>query len=401
MAHRTPRRITIVGASIAGLRAAESLRRRGYDGALTLVGEEAVTAYQRPALSKSYLTGDRQASDLVLPRQDLDADLRLSTRAVQLDTAARQVWLREDDGPPYPQPYDGLLIACGTRARRLPGCDVAGVHTLRTVADADALRADLRTGAPRVAIIGGGFIGQEVAATARGLGLDTTLIDPLLVPGARALGLRTGQVLAGLHTDHGTRLRMGCGVTGVEGDGRVTGVRLSDGGLVPADVVVVGIGVEPAGDWLTGSGVLLDNGVRCRGNLAAYGAPGIVAAGDIACWDHPRLGRPVRIEHWENALRQADTAAGTLLDGESAPAYDTTTMFWSNLYDSRVQVVGHPGPDDTLEIVEGDPKTRRFVGIYRNDTGGPTGVLLFNMAHRLADYRGTGLDEGLPSSLAS
>ncbi|MFF3494747.1 NAD(P)/FAD-dependent oxidoreductase [Streptomyces sp. NPDC002795] len=394
MAHRTPRRITIIGASLAGVRAAESLRRRGFDGTLTLVGAESVPAYQRPVLSKKYLTGDQQASDIALPLGDLNADVRLGTRAVRLDTAERRVWLRQGTGEPYPQSYDGLLVACGTRARTLAGPAMAGVHTLRTVGDADALRTALRTGSPHVVVVGGGLIGQEVAATARALGLDVTLVDPLPFPGMRALGPGAGQVLAALHTDHGTKLRLGHTVAALEGGDCVTGVRLSDGSVIPADVVVVGVGVEPATDWLAGSGLDVTDGVRCTGNLAAVGAPGITAAGDVARWKHPRSGRSVRVEHWENALRQADAAAHTLLEGDAAPAFGETTMFWSNLYDSRVQLIGSPGPDDTFEIVEGDPQSRRFVGSYGN---GPrrTGVLLFNMPQRMPHYR-QAFDEDTP-----
>ncbi|WP_432181595.1 NAD(P)/FAD-dependent oxidoreductase [Streptomyces sp. NBC_00063] len=262
---RSLRRITIVGASIAGTRAAAALRRRGFDGALTLIGAESVPVYQRPSLSKTFLTGDQQAADIALSQQDLDADIRLGTRTVQLDVAKRQVWLQEGDRAPYALPYDGLLIACGARARRLPGPPLPGVHTLRSVADADVLRQGLRTGSPRVAVVGAGLIGQEVAATARTLGLEVTLIDPLPLPGAPVLGTGAGRVLADLHREHRTRLCMGCGVAALEGTDRVTGVRLRDGTTVAADVVVVGIGVDPAVEWLIGSGLHLDNGVRCAG----------------------------------------------------------------------------------------------------------------------------------------
>ncbi|WP_432182380.1 FAD-dependent oxidoreductase [Streptomyces sp. NBC_00063] len=179
-----------MGASLAGTRAADSLRRRGFDGALTLTGAEPVAAYQRPSLSKAILTGAQQASDIAFPQRDLDADIRLGTEAVRLNVVKRRDWLREGNRDPYEHPYDGLLIACGTRPRRLPGPHLPGVHTLRTVADADMLRSDLHTGSPRVAVVGAHWIGKEVASAARGLGLDVTLIDPLPFPGARTLGTR-------------------------------------------------------------------------------------------------------------------------------------------------------------------------------------------------------------------
>ncbi|MDT0307545.1 FAD/NAD(P)-binding oxidoreductase [Streptomyces sp. DSM 44917] len=395
------RRIAVVGASLAGTRAAEALRRRGFDGELTLIGAEPVPAYQRPALSKRYLLGDADAEDIALPspRDDMGIRLRLATRAVRLDLAERRLWLASGRrAEPEPLPYDGLVIACGTTARTLPGKLPEGVHTLRTEADARALRADLRRGTPRVAVVGGGLVGQEVAATARKLGHEVTLIDPLPAPGVRALGLPVARMLAALHAEHGTRLRLGVGVAAVEGEPRITGVRLTDGSVVVADVVVVAIGVLPATQWLEGSGLTLENGLCCSPNLAVLGAGSITAAGDVARWHDPGSGRSLRVEHWENALRQAEVAARTLLEGPDAPAFDEVPMFWTSLYGLGLQVLGHPGQEDTLHVVEGDLAARRCIAVYR-DGSRVTGVVLVNAPHRLRDYRAA-LRNGTPQPAA-
>ena len=271
--------VVVVGASLAGLRAVEELRHRGFDGPITVVGAEPHLPYDRPPLSKQLLAGewglDRVALTVPTPGglDGLGVDWRLGTRAVGLDTARRRVALEGGEE----LPYDGLVIATGATPRRLPGTDgLAGVHTLRTLDDALAIRAELDAGAGRVVVIGAGFIGAEVAATCRARGHAVTLLEALPVPLERALGREMGTVVAELHRDHGVDLRLGVGVAGFEGDGRVERVRLADGSAVPADLVVVGIGVSPATDWLAGSGLALDDGVVCDATTLA--APGIVVA---------------------------------------------------------------------------------------------------------------------------
>lgn len=371
------RTVAVVGASLAGLSTARELRAAGYDGALTIVGEERHEPYDRPPLSKDFLKGDIGADALALGSADeyeaLGADWLLGDRAVRLDTAERTVTLASGRH----LRTDAVVVATGASARTLPGtAGLAGVHTLRTLDDAEALRAALTTGSPRVVVIGAGFIGAEVASTAHALGLDVTVVEAAEVPLERALGREMGRVCAALHTDHGVRLLCGTGVSGLEGTGRVTGVRLADGRLLPADVVVVGVGVRPATDWLAGSGVHVDDGVVCDAGCATT-VPGVVAVGDVARCPNPFTGRHARIEHWTNAMEQPRTAARTLLSGASAAAPVAAPYFWSDQYHARIQLAGHVRPADTPEVVEGDLDSRSFAAVYRRE-GQPVAVLSVN-----------------------
>ncbi|WP_329024231.1 NAD(P)/FAD-dependent oxidoreductase [Streptomyces sp. NBC_00690] len=381
------RHVTIVGASAAGLAAAHGLRQHGFDGPVTVFGDEPEAAYQRPALSKRFLTSADLAADSIRMHTGLeDVRLELGVRATGLDLDARRLHLRASDGDrTHVHRVDALVIATGAAARRLPIRTPPGVHVLRTLADAAALRADL-VGLPRVAIVGAGFVGSEVASSCRALGLDVTLIEAGPAPMARVLGPGVGTMLAALHRDHGTRLRLGAGVAGFTGRDRVTGVQLASGEVVPADVVVVGVGARPATDWLENSGLPLDDGVVCGADLSV--ADRIVAAGDVARWPHHRDGALVRVEHWDNALRQANTAAATLLalDDRPATVFSDTTMFWSDQYDCKLQLVGHPYPDDLVTVVEGDLAQRRGVVVYSR-AGQMTAALLVSSPHRLRDYR--------------
>lgn len=355
----------IVGGSLAGLRAAETLRREGYDGTLTVLGEETVAPYDRPPLSKQLLTGkvDAEGVALRIP-DDLDVTWRLGVRAAGLDLGGRRVLLEGggDIG------WDGLVIATGAQVRRLPGTDgVEGVHVLRTLDDGLALRADLER-SPRVAVIGGGFIGSEVASSCAALGLEVTVIDAVEVPLARAVGEEMGRACGLLHDDAGTRQILGVGVDGLVGGPRVEGVRLADGRVVPADTVIVGIGVTPATGWLEGSRLDLGDGVRCdawcRATAGGVAVPGVVAAGDLARWEHPGWGESVRIEHWTNAVEQAEAAARSLLRGEGAAPYAPTPYFWSDQYGKKIQFVGHTRPGDEVRVVDGSVADRRFVAVY-------------------------------------
>ncbi|WEB44617.1 NAD(P)/FAD-dependent oxidoreductase [Streptomyces yunnanensis] len=354
------KRIVIVGASAAGLTAAETLRRRGWDGHLTLIGDEARPPYDRPPLSKQILTGawEPQRTTLRAPQElaRLEIDLRLGRPATGLDVKRRQARLA--GGATID--FDGLIIATGVIPRRLPHGDLNGVHVLRTLDDALALRAALLTG-PRVVVVGAGFLGTEVAAAAQTMGLEVTLVEPEPVPVRRPFGDRVGALVAALHRDHGTDLRCGVPVRGLcEGGGRVTGVELADGSGLPADAVVLALGSTPATDWLTGSGLTLANGVVCDALCRA--APGIYAAGDVASWHNPRFGTRMRLEHRMNATEQAMAAAGNLL-GDAQP-FAPVPYFWTDQYDTKIQAYGIFPPDAELRIIDGDPADGHFTAAY-------------------------------------
>lgn len=380
-----PKSVVVVGASLAGLRASEELRRLGFDGALAVVGAEAHLPYDRPPLSKDFLAGETNAEDLGLRRQpydELDLDWHLGVRATGLDLSARTVALNTGDA----LAYDALVIATGASPRRLPNTpDLAGIHVLRTLDDADALRRDLDA-APTVVVVGAGFIGAEVAATCRTRGLKVTVLEALATPMVRGLGPELGATLGGLHRDHGVDLRTGVGVAGFEGGARVERVLLDDGTSVAADVVVVGVGVAPATEWLDGSGLTVDNGVVCDRTLAA--APGVVAAGDIARWPNPAFGDTLmRLEHWTNATEQGVAAAARVLaSDEEAAAFAPIPFVWSDQYDVKIQCAGHFGGDDTVEIVDGSLADRRFVAIFGR-AGRLTGAVAFSRPRLLMQYR--------------
>ena len=389
----------VVGASLAGLRAAQALRRAGFDGGLVVVGAERHLPYDRPPLSKEVLAGkwDAPRTELLHPEDaSLEVMWRLGTRASGLDLAARRVQL-EDGGA---LPFDGLVIATGAEPRTLPSArGLAGVHVLRTLDDALALRAELDE-SPRVVVIGAGFIGAEVAATCRGRGLEVALVEALPVPLAHALGPAPGRLLADLHRDHGVDVQLGVGVAGLEGARRVERVRLADGRALEADVVVVGVGVTPATGWLEGSGLTLRDGVVCDASCAA--APGVVAAGDVARWRNPRFDETMRIEHWTNATEQADAAAATLLAGGGAVVpYAPVPFFWSDQYDRKIQFGGLAGPDDETALVDGTLEDRRFVLLYGRE-GKLSGVLGVNRPRLVMHYRtliraGASFEEALAS----
>lgn len=371
------RSITVVGASLAGLSTVRALRAEGYDGEIVVVGEERHTPYDRPPLSKDFLKGDIDADGLALGDADeyeaLDVQWLLGERAVRLDPVARTVTLT---GGRHVR-TDGVVVATGASARTLPGTDgLAGVHTLRTLDDAQALRAELLDGLPRIVVIGAGFIGAEVASTAHRLGLQVTVVEALPVPLERQLGCEMGLVCSSLHSDHGVQLVCGTGVAELIGEGRVTGVRLADGRVLPADIVVAGVGVRPNTDWLAGSGVQVDDGVVCDAGCSTS-VPGVVAVGDVARCPNPFTGRHARIEHWSNATEQAKTAARTLLTGVPAGAPLTAPYFWSDQYQVRIQLAGYVAPGAEPEIVEGDVDSRTFTAVYRREDT-PVAVLSLN-----------------------
>jgi 3-phenylpropionate/trans-cinnamate dioxygenase ferredoxin reductase subunit len=355
----------VVGASLAGAWAARTLRREGFEGDLTVLGAEPHAPYDRPPLSKEYLAGawtdDRLALRVAADLGPADVAWRLGERAVSLSLEDRQVHLAGGDRVGF----DGLVIATGARPRLLPGTEGrAGVHVLRTLDDAVALRDALDRGPDRVAVVGAGFIGGEVAATARGRGLAVTLIEAAAAPLTRVLDPESGMAVADLHRGHGVEVRLGVGVAEVRGHPRVEALVLDDGSVVAAPVVVVGIGVVPDTGWLEGSGLSVDDGVVCDETCLA--APGVVAAGDVCRWPNPRFGGTHRrVEQWDNAVDQGAYAARRLLawfDDRPVEPFAPVPWFWSDQYDRKIQLAGLPGPH--REVVHGSVADRRFVQLY-------------------------------------
>jgi NADPH-dependent 2,4-dienoyl-CoA reductase/sulfur reductase-like enzyme len=376
--------ICVVGASLAGLLTARALRSQGHTGRLVVVGEEEHRPYDRPPLSKDFLKGVVGEQDLALEGdgEEPGIEWRLGVAATGLDAADRRVHL--SDGTSLAA--DGIVIATGAAARRLPGTEgLAGVHTLRTLDDARALRRDLE-GARRLVVIGGGFIGAEVAATASELGLDVTIVEAQPQPLAGVVGLPMARALAGLHERRGVRLLRGALVAEVTGQDRADGVRLADGTHLPADVVVVGIGAVPCTGWLEGSGLELGDGVLCDEG-GATNVPGIVAVGDCAAWYDPAFGRHHRVEHWTGARQRAAVAAATLLSGGTArPEPPRPAYFWSDQYDVKIQFIGHVHDSDTVTVEEGDPEDNSFLAVYRRGDR-PVAVLGVNQVRLFTRWR--------------
>jgi NADPH-dependent 2,4-dienoyl-CoA reductase/sulfur reductase-like enzyme len=378
--------VVVVGASLAGFRAVEELRHQGYDGSITVIGAEAHLPYDRPPLSKQILAGTWEAERLPLTAigkeiDDLAIDWRLGVAASGLDLSARHVALADGTSVPF----DALVIATGAGVRTLPRQPhLEGLHMLRTLDDCLALRSDLDATPQRVVVVGAGFIGAEVAATARQRGLEVTLLEALATPLQRALGDVMGAVCGDLHREHGVDLRLSTGVDGFEDDGhgRLRGIRLTDGSTVDADVAVVGVGVTPNTEWLEGSGLTIDNGVVCDASCLA--APGVVAAGDIARWPNNLFGEVMRVEHWENAQEQGAHAARRLL-GHLEP-YEPVPWFWSDQYDRKIQLAGRSGADDDVQIVDGSVEEHRFVALYGR-AGRVVGVLGMNRPRPVMEYR--------------
>ncbi len=382
-----PGRLVVVGASLAGLRAVEAARKAGFEGAITLIGAESHLPYDRPPLSKAFLEpGDSEPElpffrDEATLRDDLGVELLLGEPATGLDTTLRNVRVGDRDVP-----YDALVIATGSAPRMLPGAeDLAGVHALRTLDDALAVRSALERGA-RTVVIGAGFIGSEVASGAKKRGVDVTVVEALPTPLVRATGEVMGPAIASLHTRNGTELRCGVGVDRLEGSGKVERVVLADGTVIDADLVLVGIGIVPNTAWLNGSGVACDNGVVCDERLWT-GVPGVYAAGDVARWPNPTLGEWQRMENWTAAAEQGAAAARNAIDPGNARPYGTVPYFWSDWYDVRIQFVGSPGADE-VRLVEGDlDEAGRWIALYRRGDR-LIGALTVNGQTEIMKYRG-------------
>lgn len=380
--------VVIVGASLGGLRAAELLRRKGHAGRLTLVGDERELPYDRPPLSKQLLTGawtDEQVALRRKPYDELALDLRLGVRAERLSLAQRTVFLA--DGAELT--YDALILATGARARRLPEQpELRGLFELRTLEHARALREALRS-KPRVCVIGAGFIGAEVASSARGLGCEVTVLEALPAPLQRGLGSVLGNALGKRMRDHGVDLRCSVSVAGFEatgeGDARaLTGVRLTSGEVIPAEVCVVGIGAVPNVEWLAGSGLTLDDGVVTDAHCRA--ADGVYAIGDVARFHNPLFGESMRLEHWSNAVEGARAAVDHLLSPAEAAPYAHVPSFWSDQFGVKLQGAGRPRGDDELVFAAGSADTEKFCAIYGRD-GKLTGVVSASMPPLVIQYQ--------------
>ncbi|MEO3795017.1 FAD-dependent oxidoreductase [Nonomuraea sp. B10E15] len=378
-------KIVIVGASAAGISAADALRQRGFTGRITLLGSESHLPYDRPPLSKQLLSGQWEPERLRLRSAEqlteLDLNLRLGATATGLDPHRREIVLAEGE----PVDYDGLIIATGAAPRRLPGGDLAGVHYLRTLDDALALRSRMRPES-RMVVIGAGFIGAEAAAVARDIGLPVTMVDPAAAPMLRAFGKSVAELLAALHVDRGVDLRCGTGASSLISErGAVTGVVLDTGERIPADVVVVGIGAIPNTGWLAGSGLLSDGRLDCDEYCAV--ASGVYAAGDVASWFNPLFGTRMRVEHRTSAAEHARAAATNLL---AAPAdrrpFASVPYFWTDQYDLKVQAWGHFDESCDLAVRHGDLSERKFVAVYGRD-GRVVGAVGAGMPKQLREAR--------------
>jgi 3-phenylpropionate/trans-cinnamate dioxygenase ferredoxin reductase subunit len=360
------RTFVIVGAGLAGAKAAQELRERGFDGRVVLVGAEPERPYERPPLSKDYLRGESEREKAhVHPAGFYEAkeiDLETGSAVAAIDPGASRVLL--EGGRELA--YDRLLLTMGAEPRRLPipGADLDGIHYLRTFADADALRTRLEAGAGRVAVVGGGWIGSEVAASARQRGLEVTVIDPLALPNERIFGTEVGSFYRDVHAENGVEMRLGRGVEAFEGDRAVAGVRLSDGAQVECDFAVVGVGVAPRIELARDAGIEVENGIVVDEHLLTS-APTIYAAGDVANAWHPFYERRIRVEHWANALNQGPAAARSML-GEDV-SYERIPYFFSDQYDVGMEYSGYAERWDEV-VLRGDPGAGEgFVAFWLRD----------------------------------
>ena len=399
--------VVVVGASLAGLRAAEEIRHEHHPGRVIVVGEEAHPPYDRPPLSKQLLSGKWDVERIHHHAPDaldtLGLELRLGVRAESLDLGGRSLAL--SDGSTLA--FDGLVVATGAAARPLPGTEgMPGVWTLRTLDDALGIKAGLAAAGPepRLVVVGAGFIGAEVAATAQGLGARVTVLEAHHTPLARVLGDELGQACADLMTSHGVDLRCSAAVDHLEADpggaDPVT-VVLAGGERLPADLVVVGIGAAPVTGWLEGSGLTLDDGVVC--DEALFATEGVVAAGDVARWRRPSTGVLTRIEHWTNAAEGGAHAARNLLAGaDGATPFDPVPFFWSDQWTAKVQMIGLPGTGDEVVVVSGSGAEGKMVALFR-DGDRLSGVFTISQPRQLMLYRpllaaGASFDEALALS---
>lgn len=378
------RRAVIVGSSVGGVRAAQALRSEGFEGSIVLIGEETHLPYDKPPLSKAFLSGKSGIADVSLLTADeakeLNIDLLLGHAAQSVDVEMNEVHL--NDGTTVA--FDYLIIATGARARPSPWGQRSGIHVLRTMSDSMALAKDLIPGS-RLVIIGGGFIGAEVASTALGLGLTVTMVDPLPVPMARILNEKVGQIFTDMHSARGVATKFGQGVTGITGERGDLSVELTNGETIGADTVLVGIGAIPNVEWLEGSGLEIDNGIVCDSYSRALGFPHIHVVGDVARWLHTGHNELIRVEHWTNAVDQAFCVARNIVHPDDLRAYAPVEYVWSDQHDWKIQIVGRIGTDDFQVI--GHPANSRFAVLYSHDQETLTGAIVVNWPRALIDCR--------------
>lgn len=357
----------IVGASLAGAKAAEMLRAEGFDGRVVLIGEEAERPYERPMLSKEYLRGDKPAAKLYVHDEgfyaDNDIELLTGTRVASLEPGAHEITLADGSR----MPYSRLLLSTGATPRRLPlpGAEMAGVCYLRAMADSDALRAAIKA-ASRVVVIGAGWIGSEVAASARQMGAEVAMVAPEVVPLERVLGPLLGGVYRDLHADHGVDLHLSTQIEAIVGKEAAQGVRTSDGNVIEGDLVVVGVGVSARDELARDAGLTLENGIVVDEFLRTS-APDVFAAGDVAATWNPMYNRRIRMEHWANALNQGQTAARNMLSQDSQiTAYTKLAYFYSDQFDLGMEYNGYAADWDQV-VVRGDLAAREFLAFWLKD----------------------------------
>lgn len=371
-----PQRVVIVGSSVGGIRTAQALRAAGFAGGVTVVGAEDVHPYDKPPLSKQLLSGEWSVDDIALisadELRDSDIALRLGTAAGGVDVKARTLQLV--DGSTLN--YDALVIATGVRPRSLTAPRNVELHTVRQLADTGALRTALGSGGGLV-VVGGGFIGAEVASTAAGLGVPTYIAEALPAPFSRVLGDVVGGLLEQLHAEHGVEVVAGTGVVALRrGPSGLTEVELSDGRVLAVSAVAVGIGCVPNTEWLHGSGVPVDDGVRTDEFSRVLGTPGVYAIGDVAHWFDVRSGTSRRVEHWTHAFQQAQIVAHNIVHPDDLQAQTRAPYFWTDQHGVKIQMVGRRGPDDSVDIFWRDsPAGKRPIALYSHAgqfTGGVT-----------------------------
>lgn len=375
--------VAVVGASLAGLRFVEALRREGFEGRITVIGAEDELPYDRPPLSKQFLVDDWEEDKLALSRngvEELEAEWKLGLAATRLDPKAPRVTL--ENGSTVEA--DAVVLATGTRARRLPfGKDLEGVLELRTLDDARKLRAAIAD-SPRVVVVGAGFIGMEVAASCRKKGLEVTVVEPLPAPLIRGLGPVLGERVARTHRDEGVAFRLGVGVEGFDGDGAVTGVRLSDGETIPAELVVVGVGAAPATEWLEGAGLEIDNGVLCDAT-GATARDDVYALGDCARWENERYPERPRFEHWTSAVEQSDVVAKRIVHGKAEP-FAPVPYVWTDQFHLRIAIAGEIQEDDEMHVCLGELEDDQFLALFGRD-GRLSGAVGFKRPRQLNGLR--------------
>jgi NADPH-dependent 2,4-dienoyl-CoA reductase/sulfur reductase-like enzyme len=378
----------IVGASIGGVRTAQALRAANYPGRIVLLSDEQLSPYDKPPLSKAFLAGTCAPGDITLLNQrdadELDIDVRLGCRAAHLHLSRDEVEL---DNGEYLR-FDHLVIATGARARPSPWGQPDGLHMLRTYEDSQRLRADLTRGG-RLVVVGGGFIGAETAATARLLGLSVTIIDPSPVPMERVLGAHIGERFTRLHESNGVTTIFGVGVEGITGRRAGFRVALTNGCILDSDYVVVGIGAIPNDDWLTSSGLHIDNGVICDKYLRVPDALNVFAVGDVCRWQNPRHDRLTRVEHWTNAVEQAAIVGHNITQPTALIACAPVEYVWTDQYDWKVRVVGQAGIAENrhVDVVGENSRTGRFAGLYSPDGRTLSGMVVVNWPRALVAGR--------------